>query len=114
MRMRYLTCRRCGLKVKTEERLAVPWDEDGLVDQVKTLLPEGQAMALRDKGLTELPWAWLDSRLVPYGYIMHTVKSGDPKRLVVFRTRTDAERHLGGLSYGRYAQGHQLDRHGNG
>ena len=63
-----------------EKRLAVPCDEADLIDQVKTLLSEGQAMALRDKGLTELPWAWLDQRLVPYGYIMHTVKSGDPKR----------------------------------
>ena len=46
------TCRRCGLKVKTEERLAVPWDEHDLVEQVKALLPEGQAVALRDKGFT--------------------------------------------------------------
>ena len=48
VRMRYLTCRRCGLKVKTEERLAVPWDEADLVDQVKALLPEGQTVALVD------------------------------------------------------------------
>jgi hypothetical protein len=30
----------CGLKVKTKERLAVPWDAEDLVDQVKALLPE--------------------------------------------------------------------------
>ena len=29
-------------------------------------------MALQDKGFTELPLAWLDARLVPYGYIMPT------------------------------------------
>jgi hypothetical protein len=46
-------------------------------------------MALRDKGFTELPWAWLDARLVPYGYTMHTVKPRESKRLVVCRTRTD-------------------------
>jgi hypothetical protein len=53
----YLTCRRCGLKVKTGKRLAVPWDAEDLVDQVKTLLLEGQAAAPRDKGITELPLA---------------------------------------------------------
>ena len=63
--MRYLTCRRCRLKVKTHERLAVPWDEADLVDQVKAWLPEGQALALRDKGITELPLARLNARLLP-------------------------------------------------
>jgi hypothetical protein len=53
VRVRDLTCRRCGLKVKTEERLTVPWDEGDLVAQVKALLPEGQAMPLWDKGMTE-------------------------------------------------------------
>jgi hypothetical protein len=83
VRMRYLTCRRCGLKVKTEERLAVPWDEDDLVDQVKALLPEGQAVALRDKGITELPLAALNARLAPYGYVIHARTSRDSKRSVV-------------------------------
>jgi hypothetical protein len=82
VRVRYLTCRRCGLKVKTEERLAVPWDESDLFDQVKTLLPEGQAVALRDRGITELPLARLNARLAPLGYIMHASNGRDPKRLV--------------------------------
>jgi hypothetical protein len=82
VRMRYLTCRRCGLKVKTEERLAVPWDESDLVDQVKAWLPEGQAVALRDKGITELPLARLNARLAPEGYVIHASKSRDRTRLV--------------------------------
>jgi hypothetical protein len=82
VRMRYLTCRRCGLKVKTEERLVVPWDEDDLVDQVKALLPEGQAVALRDKGITELPLARLNARLAPEGYVIHATKGRDRTRLV--------------------------------
>ena len=82
VRMRYLTCRRCGLKVKTEERLAVPWDADDLVDQVKALLPEGQAVALRDKGITELPLARLNARLAPHGYVIHASKGRDRTRLV--------------------------------
>jgi hypothetical protein len=40
VRMHYLTCRRCDLKLKTEERPVVPWNEDNLVTHVKTLLPE--------------------------------------------------------------------------
>jgi hypothetical protein len=82
VRMRYLTCRRCGLKVKTEERLAVPWDAEDLVDQVKALLPEGQAVALRDQGITELPLARLNARLAPHGYVIHASKGRDRTRLV--------------------------------
>jgi hypothetical protein len=82
VRVRYLTCRRCGLKVKTEERLAVPWDVSELVGQVKALLPEGQAVALRDKGITELPLAELNARLAPHGYRIHARKGRDPARLV--------------------------------
>jgi hypothetical protein len=82
VRMRYLTCRRCGLKVKSEERLAVPWNEADLVDQVKALLPEGQAVALWDKGITELPLARLNARLAPQGYVIHASKGRDRTRLV--------------------------------
>jgi hypothetical protein len=46
-------------------------------------------MALQDKGSTALALAWLDGRLVPYGYIMHTARWRDLKRLVVCRTMTD-------------------------
>lgn len=63
--MLYLTRRRCRLKVKTHERLTVPWDKADLVDQVKAWLPEGKALALRDKGITELPLARLNARLLP-------------------------------------------------
>src|SRR5919108_1865420 len=83
LRVRYLTCRRCGLKVKTEERLAVPWSEGDLVAQVKALLPEGQAVALRDKGIAELPLARLNARLTSQGYVIHASKGRGSKRLVV-------------------------------
>ena len=82
VRMRYLTCRRCGLKVKTEERLTVPWDAGQLIDQMKALLPEGQAVALWDKGITELPLARLNAQLLPYGYVIHASKGRDRTRLV--------------------------------
>jgi hypothetical protein len=82
LRVRYLVCRRCGLKVKSEERLAVPWDETDLVAQVKALLPEGQAVTLRDKGITELPLAKLNARLRSHGYVIQASKGRDPQRLV--------------------------------
>jgi len=80
--MRDLSCRRCGLKVKTEERLAVPWDAGDLIDQVKAWLSEGQAVALRDQGITELPLARLNARLASLGYIIHASKGRDRTRLV--------------------------------
>jgi hypothetical protein len=82
LRLRYLTCRRCGLKVRSEERLAVPWDERDLVAQVKALLPEGQAVALREQGITELPLARLNDILNRHGYVIHATKGRDPKRVV--------------------------------
>jgi hypothetical protein len=82
VRMRYLTCRRCGLQVKTEERLTVPRDAEDLVDQVKALLPEGRAVALRDQGITTLPLARLNARLAPQGYVIQASKGRDRTRLV--------------------------------
>jgi hypothetical protein len=96
VRMRYLTCRRCRLKVKTRERLAVPWDAADLVDQVKALLPEGQAVALREKGVTELPLAALNARLAPRGYVIHARKSRNSKLSVVC-TGDDGREELFGL-----------------
>ena len=87
VRLRYLTCRLCGLRVKTEERLAVPWEEQELVDLVKVLLAEEQAVALRDKGITEPPLARLNARLAPHGYVIHASKVLDPKRSVACTDR---------------------------
>jgi hypothetical protein len=81
-RIRHHKCRRCGLRVKTEERPAVSWNEADLVTQVKALLPAGQAVALLDKGITELPLARLNARLASHGYIIHASKGRDPKRRV--------------------------------
>jgi hypothetical protein len=82
VRVRYLTCRRCGLKVKTEERLAVPWDGRDLVTQIKALLPEGEAVALQDKGITDLPLHGLNAILARQGYVIHASKGRDSKRFV--------------------------------
>jgi hypothetical protein len=81
-RIRHHKCRRCGLRVKTEERLVNPWDEADLLTQVKALLPEGQAVALRDKGIIELPLAGLNARLSSQGYVIDATKGSDLQRLV--------------------------------
>jgi hypothetical protein len=68
--------------VKTHEQLAVPWDAEDLVAQVKALLPEGEAVVLWDKGITELPLARLNARLAPEGYVIHATKGRARTRLV--------------------------------
>jgi len=80
--MRYLTCRHCGLKVKNEERLAVPWNEQDLVGMVRSLLPEGRPVYLRDRGITELPLSGLNAILAGHGLEIHASKGRDLKRLV--------------------------------
>jgi hypothetical protein len=47
-----------------------------MVGQVKALM-EGQAMALRDKGMTQCRLAGLDARLAPQGYVIHASKGRD-------------------------------------
>jgi hypothetical protein len=60
----------------------VAWDARDLVDQVKALLPEGQAVALRDKGITELPVAKLNAPLALLGYVVHASEGRDRTRLI--------------------------------
>jgi hypothetical protein len=81
-RIRHHKCRRCGLRVKTEERPVAPWDEADLLAQMKALLPEGQAVALRDQGIRELLLARLNARLSAQGYVIGATKGRDRQRLV--------------------------------
>jgi hypothetical protein len=53
-----------------------------LVALVKTLLPEGQRVSLRDHGITELPLQGLNTILTRHGYIIHATKGRDPQQLV--------------------------------
>jgi len=39
-------------------------------------------VALRDKGITELPLAQLNARLAPHGYVIHARKGQDANHLV--------------------------------
>src|SRR5256885_7687539 len=51
-----------------------------LLALVRAILPLGQGVHLRDKGVTELPLAELNAALAPLGFTVHAVKVGDPKR----------------------------------
>jgi hypothetical protein len=86
-RARYLRCRRCGVRVKTEERLAVPWSEQDLVAQVKALLPEGEVVYLRDKGMTEFPLGRLNGILARHGLMIYATRGPDATRVVACADR---------------------------
>lgn len=87
VRVRYLRCRRCGLRVKTEERMAVPWDARDLVGLITSLLPEGQPIYLRERGITELPLYGLNTILERQGFVIHAVKVRDAGRFVACTDR---------------------------
>ena len=81
--MRYLTCQRCGLKVKTEERLAVPWDERDFLGLVAEAFPE-DAMAdvatLETQGLLGGGLSRLNACLASYGWQLDLMR--DQERVV--------------------------------
>jgi hypothetical protein len=77
VRVRYLTCRCCGLKVKTEERLAVPWEARDFMAVMAQAFPEDtvvdvaslQAWGLPGGGLSQL-----NAHLVPHGWQLELVR----------------------------------------
>jgi hypothetical protein len=95
LRVRYLTCLKCGLRVKTEERLAVPWDERDLVALVQALLPEGQPIYLRDRGIMELPLSGLNAILERHGLVIHASKVRNAKRFVPCTNKEGRAEHFG-------------------
>jgi hypothetical protein len=83
VRVRYLTCRHCGLKVKTEERLAVPWNERDFMELVVQTFPEDTMVdmeTLRTHSLLREGLVGLNARLVHHGWQLELVK--DQRRLV--------------------------------
>jgi len=94
VRVRYLTCWRCGLKVKTEERLAVPWDTRDLKALVEQAFPEDtiinvaitKAQGLLGDGLSQL-----NAYLLPHGWQLDIVRNrGRVVGVVRRRMSTDA------------------------
>jgi hypothetical protein len=81
-RVRYMRCDRCSLRVKSEERLAVPWDERALVAQVRQFLPEGRAVSLQRHGIGTLPLAGLNRMLEKHRLTIQATKGDDPTQMV--------------------------------
>ncbi|MGH8071038.1 MAG: hypothetical protein ACRERE_38565 [Candidatus Entotheonellia bacterium] len=90
-RLRYYFCQQCELRAKTREVPEVPWEEGDLVALVKTLLPEGKRVSLRDKGMTELPLDGLNTILARHELMIYATKGSDPRRMVTC-TLTDGRR----------------------
>jgi hypothetical protein len=80
--VRYRRCHRCGLRVRTEERLAVPGDEPDLIAQLRQLLPEGQTVSLRRHDITALPLEGLNRLLQKHRLMIHASKGDDPSQMV--------------------------------
>jgi hypothetical protein len=77
IRTRYLTCQRCGVKVKTEERLTVPWDQGDFMALVAQTFPEGAVVnmaTLKSQGLLGESLSQLHAYLVSHGWQLELVR----------------------------------------
>jgi hypothetical protein len=99
VRVRYLTCRRCGLKVKTEERLAVPWGEQDFMALVEQAFPEDTMVdvaTLREQGVLNGGLSRLNAHLVSHGWQLELVR--DLGRIVgAVRRRMSTEAREGAI-----------------
>jgi len=89
VRIRYLTCRRCGLKVKTEERLAVPWGERDFLGLMAQAFPEdavADVATLETQGILGEGLSRFNAYLASHGWQLGLVR--DQGRVVgVMRRR---------------------------
>jgi hypothetical protein len=77
IRVRYLTCRRCALKVKTEERLAVPWGERDFMALIAQVFPEdavADVAMLKMHGVLDGGLSRLNACLAPHGWHLELVR----------------------------------------
>jgi hypothetical protein len=102
---RYRVCRHCGLRVKTEERLAVPWSEQDLVARVRQLFPERQPVDLRDHGIAELPLHGLNAILARHGLVIRPANVRDPNRFVASTDQEGRAEIFGPFELRRLAAG---------
>jgi hypothetical protein len=93
VRVRYLTCLGCGLKAKTEERLAVPWDNRDFMALVAQAFPEDSVVdvaTLREQGLPGGDLSSLNAHLFSHDWRLDAVL--DQGRVVgVIRRRMSHE-----------------------
>jgi hypothetical protein len=84
---RYYRCAKCALHVVTEERVESGWDEAQLVETMRALLPEGEEVYLRDKGIAELGLYAINAVLERFGLVVMARKVRDAHRFVACRDR---------------------------
>jgi hypothetical protein len=75
-RVRYHKCLHCELRVKTEERLAVPWGGQDAMALVAQVFPEdavADVATLREKGLLGGDLSRLNAHLLPHGWQLDLV-----------------------------------------
>ena len=92
---RYYRCRRCQLRLVTQESPAVGWDGQTLVALLRELIPEGEAVYLRDKGMVSLGLFALNRVLAPLGLVLQARKVRDARRFVACRDRYGGVEHFG-------------------
>ena len=84
---RYYRCERCELRLVTEERPAVGWDGQALVRMLREVLPEGEAVYLRDKGIALLGLYAVNTVLQQFGLVVVARKVRAARRFVACRDR---------------------------
>jgi hypothetical protein len=113
VRIRYLTCRRCGLKVKTEERLAVPWDARDFMAVMAQAFPENTMVdvaSLQAQGVLGDGLSRLHARLVCHGWRLETVRDQE-REVGVVRRQMSVDTLVG--TYNELDKGRKR-RHGKG
>jgi hypothetical protein len=114
VQMRYPTCRCCGLKVKTEERLRAPWDEQDLLALVAAAFTENtvaDVTTLPTQDLLNEGLSQLNVYLAPHGWQLDLVK--DQEEIVgVVRRRISPD--VGGVTSGELDHGRKRHRRKEG
>ena len=84
---RYYRCERCGLRLVTEEQPAVGWDGQMLVAMLREVLPDGETVYLRDKGIAALGLYAINRVLQPLGLVLVARKVRESRRFVACQDR---------------------------
>jgi hypothetical protein len=82
---RYYRCAKCALHVVTEERMDMAWDEAQLVETMRVLLPEGEEVYLRDRGVAALGLYVINAVLERFGLVVVARKVRHAGRFVACR-----------------------------
>ena len=93
IRTRYLSCQRCGLKVKTEERLAVPWDAGDFLGLVVEAFPEdavADVATLETQGILGEGLSRLNAYFASHGWQLELVRD-EGRAVGVVRRRMSPE-----------------------